>query len=60
MLYSEQMAAVFDYGGYSCGRVETVLQTLADGQETIVIDPPGCRSSGLQYFDVGPPGRRSP
>lgn len=38
MLYSEQMAAVFDYGGYSCDRVETVLQTLADGQETIVID----------------------
>ena len=38
MLYSEQMAAVFDYGGDSCGRGETVLQTLADGQETIVID----------------------
>lgn len=32
MLYSEQMAVEFDYGGYSCGTVETVLQTLAVGQ----------------------------
>lgn len=38
MLYSEQMAVEFDYGGYSCGTVETVLQTLAVGQEPIVID----------------------